>query len=100
MGSLDRSSGNEGEGSRSGDKQYREGVEQFLKKNDPEQLAKDAQRDVAGSPAEYEAAEAAGRSRSAGEDPEGAAGDVRKDQVGQGEEPTSGARGNRPIERG
>jgi hypothetical protein len=62
--------GNEGEGSRTADKQYRDGVKRFLNEQDPAQLAEEAARDVEASPGEYRAAEEAGRSRSAGEDPQ------------------------------
>lgn len=61
---------NEGEGSRSADRQYREGVQRFLQENDPERLARQAERDVARDPESYRRAEEEGRSRSAGEDPQ------------------------------
>ena len=62
--------GIEGEGSRSADRQYREGVKRFLNEQDPAQLGEEAERDVGEHPEEYRAAEEAGRSRSAGEDPQ------------------------------
>ncbi len=63
---------NEGEGSTSADKEYREGATGFAKKNDPAELEKkglDADREVAMYRDEFEKAEKAGRSHSAGDDP-------------------------------
>ncbi len=62
-----RSEENEGEGSRSGDAQYRAGVEEHLKRADVEQEAEQARRDVEANPEEFREAEEEGKRRSAGE---------------------------------
>ncbi len=58
---------NEGEGSRSGDAQYRAGVEEHLRKADVEGEAEEARRDVEASPDEYRKAEEEAKRRSAGD---------------------------------
>ncbi len=60
---------NEGEGSKSADRQYRKDVDDFLQENDPSKLAKEAQRDVERDPKSYEEAEREGKRRSAGDLP-------------------------------
>jgi hypothetical protein len=59
---------NEGEGSKSADRNYRRGVEEFLEEEDPSQLAREAARDVERDPDTYEAAEREGKARIAEED--------------------------------
>ncbi len=66
--------GNEGEGSRTADRRYREGVEKTVRQGRTEQDAERARADVEASPDEYEKAEEEGRRRSAGEAP----GDLEK----------------------
>jgi hypothetical protein len=58
---------NEGEGSRSGDAEYRAGVEEHLRKADVQQEAEQARKDVEASPEEYRKAEEEGKAHSAGE---------------------------------
>jgi len=58
---------NEGEGSRSGDAQYRAGVEDHLKHADVEEEAEEARRDVEQNPEEFRKAEEEGNRRSAGD---------------------------------
>lgn len=60
---------NEGEGSRSADRRYREGVQRTVREGHGEQDAERARRDVESSPSEYRDAEDEGRSRSAGDAP-------------------------------
>lgn len=69
-----RTDENEGEGSRTADRRYREGVERTVRKGDVEKDADRARRDVEGSPDEFRRAEDEGRQRSAGEAP----GDLEK----------------------
>ena len=69
MADQDRKTTNEGEGSRSGDRRYREGVEETLRKGHVEQDAERARRELEANPEEYRHAEQEGRSRSAGEAP-------------------------------
>ncbi len=61
---------NEGEGSRTADRDYRQGIEETLRKGHVEQDAERARRDVEANPEEYRRAEEIGRSRSAGEAPD------------------------------
>ncbi len=64
---------NEGEGSRSADQEYREGIREHLEKGHVEDEAEKARKDVEANPEEYRRAEEEGKSRSAGEaerDPE------------------------------
>ena len=58
---------NEGEGSKSADRAYRNDVDEFLKENDPSQLARNAAADLERDPGTYEQAEQEGKRRSAGE---------------------------------
>ncbi len=58
---------NEGEGSRTADRQYREGVQETVRRGHVEEDAERARRDVDADPEEYRRAEEQGRSRSAGE---------------------------------
>jgi hypothetical protein len=60
---------NEGEGSRSADREYREGVRKHLEKGHVQDEAEKASEDVDSSPEEYRKAEEAGKSHSAGEAP-------------------------------
>jgi hypothetical protein len=58
---------NEGEGSRSGDAQYRTGVAEHLRRADVEKEAEEARRDVDAAPEEYRKAEDEAKSHSAGD---------------------------------
>lgn len=60
---------NEGEGSRTADRRYREGVQETLRKSDVEEAARRAEAEVEKDPGAYRRAEEEGRSRSAGEAP-------------------------------
>jgi hypothetical protein len=60
---------NEGEGSRTADRNYREGVAKTVQRGHAEQDAEQARREVEANPEEFERAEEEGRSRSAGEAP-------------------------------
>lgn len=62
--------GNEGEGSRTADRHYREGVQEHLRKGSVEEEAERAARDVSERPEEYRRAEEEGKRRSAGDLPE------------------------------
>jgi Fe2+ or Zn2+ uptake regulation protein len=59
----------EGEGSRSADRNYREGVRETVRRGQVEEDAEQARKDVEASPDEYRRAEDEGKSRSAGEAP-------------------------------
>ena len=59
---------NEGEGSKSADRNYRNDVDDFLKNEDPSKLARQAVSDIERDPGKYADAEKAGKSRSAGDD--------------------------------
>jgi hypothetical protein len=61
---------NEGEGNKSADKQYRQGVREFEEQHDTESLGRSAKRDIEREPGGYQAAENEGRRRMAEEDPE------------------------------
>jgi hypothetical protein len=61
---------NEGEGSKTADKEYREGVREFEEQHDVESLGRSAKRDLERDPAGYRAAEQEGRRHMAEEDPE------------------------------
>jgi hypothetical protein len=65
---------NEGEGSRSGDAQYRAGVEEHLRRSDVEQEAEAARRDVEQNPEEFRKAEEEAKRHSAGDLPSDAEG--------------------------
>ena len=58
---------NEGEGSKSADRAYRNDVDDFLKENDPSKLARNAASDIERDPQTYEDAEVEGKRHSAGE---------------------------------
>jgi hypothetical protein len=58
---------NEGEGNKTADKQYRERATDYAKKHDTMKEATDAERDVENYRDEYESAERAGKSHSAGD---------------------------------
>ncbi len=58
---------NEGEGSRSADREYREGIREHLEKGHVQDEAEKARKDVESSPDEYRKAEEEGKSHSAGE---------------------------------
>ena len=66
---------NEGEGSKTADKQYRDAATDFAKRNDTLQAGREAEREVEGSKDEFAKAEKAGRAHSAG--------DLRKDLNGE-----------------
>jgi hypothetical protein len=59
---------NEGEGNKSADERYRRNVDEFLDKEDPSKLARQAASDIEKNPGEYEEAERVGKSRIAEED--------------------------------
>ena len=61
---------NEGEGNRTADRAYREGLRRFAEEQDPEELARKAQQEVEADEEGYREAEAAGKARIAEEDPE------------------------------
>lgn len=67
MSEHEKDPGIEGEGSRSADQLYREGVKRTVERGDAEELAEKARRDVEANPREYREAEEAGRARSAGD---------------------------------
>ena len=58
---------NEGEGSKTADKSYREAATDFAKRTDTLQAGLQAEREVESKKGEYDAAEKAGKSHSAGE---------------------------------
>src|SRR5262249_42630249 len=58
---------NEGEGSKSADRAYRHDVDEFLRENDPSELARNAEADVEREPEKYREAEEEGKRRSAGD---------------------------------
>jgi hypothetical protein len=64
------SGANEGEGSRTADRNYRKGIEEHLRRADVQEEAERAARDVEKSPEEYRRAEEEGKARSAGDLPE------------------------------
>ena len=66
---------NEGEGSKTADKQYREAATDFAKRTDTLQSGLAAEREVEKNRGEFEKAEREGRSHSAGE--------LRKDKTGE-----------------
>ncbi len=61
--------GNEGEGSRTADREYREGVQEHLRRGHVEEEAERAARDLDEDPDELRRAEEEGRKRSAGDLP-------------------------------
>ena len=58
---------NEGEGSKTADKKYRDEATDFARRTDTLQAGLQAEREVEGSKGEYEKAERDGRSHSAGD---------------------------------
>jgi hypothetical protein len=60
-------SANEGEGSKTADKRYREAATDFARRTDTLQRGRDAERDVENYRDEYDRAEKAGKSHSAGD---------------------------------
>ena len=60
---------NEGEGSRSADRRYREGLKRTVERGDAEERAGQAAREVEENPSEFRDAEEAGKARSAGDLP-------------------------------
>jgi predicted DNA-binding protein (UPF0278 family) len=60
-------SANEGEGNKTADKRYREAATDFAKRTDTVQRGMEADRDVENYRDEYEQAEKAGKSHSAGD---------------------------------
>lgn len=60
---------NEGEGSKSADKSYRDAASDFARRNDTVQAGLEAEREVEERKDEFEKAEQAGRSHSKGELP-------------------------------
>jgi len=62
-----QSGANEGEGNKSADNEYRERATDFAKRTDTLQRGLDAEREVENYRDEYERAEKAGKSHSAGE---------------------------------
>jgi hypothetical protein len=69
---------NEGEGNKTADKQYRNRATEFAKKHDSMKDALDAERDVENYRDEYERAERAGKSHSAGDTPHDLSGETQK----------------------
>lgn len=65
---------NEGEGSRTADREYREGVQRTVRKGRVEEDAERARKDVEADPEAFRRAEEEGKRRSAGEAP----GDLEK----------------------
>jgi hypothetical protein len=66
---------NEGEGSKSADKKYRDAASDFAKRTDTVKAGLDAERDVEQHKSEFEQAEQAGRSHSKGELPKDVSGE-------------------------
>jgi hypothetical protein len=64
---VEHDDSNEGEGSKGADRAYRRDVDEFLKENDPSQLARNAAADIERDRASYEEAEQEGKRRSAGD---------------------------------
>jgi hypothetical protein len=69
---------NEGEGNKTADKQYRDRATEFAKKHDTIKDALGAERDVENYRDEYERAERAGKSHSAGDTPNDLSGKTQK----------------------
>ena len=66
-GMADDKNRNEGEGSKSADKSYREAASDFAKRTDTVKAGLDAEREVEKNRRDFEKAEQAGRSHSKGE---------------------------------
>ena len=60
---------NEGEGSKTADKKYRDAATEFAKRTDTVQAGREAEREVDGDAGELKRAEQAGRSKSKGDLP-------------------------------
>ncbi len=60
---------NEGEGNKSADRHYRQGVREHIEHDDPEKEAREAARDLDEDPEKYAEAERIGKSRIAEESP-------------------------------
>jgi hypothetical protein len=69
---------NEGEGNKTADKQYRDRATEYAKKHDTKKEAIDAERDVENYRDDYERAERAGKSHSAGDTPNDLSGKTQK----------------------
>ncbi len=63
----ERDTGNEGEGNRTADREYRKGVEEHLRRGKVEEEAERAARDLDEHPEELRRAEEEGKRRSAGD---------------------------------
>lgn len=61
---------NEGEGSKTADRNYRKGIEEFKRTNDPQELGRQAAHDIESDKETYRDAEKQGKARIAEEDPE------------------------------
>jgi hypothetical protein len=66
----EKAGANEGEGSRTADRRYREGLEEHVKRGTGEQEAEQARRDVEERPEDHRRAEEAGRKPSRGDLPQ------------------------------
>ena len=77
---MPASAQNEGEGSRTADKQYRDGATGFAKTGDALPKALKAEKEVEANPREYADAEAAGRSHGAKDLTNDLSGNVKKEQ--------------------
>ncbi|HXL39985.1 MAG TPA: hypothetical protein VN928_05490, partial [Myxococcales bacterium] len=66
----DKRNQNEGEGSKTADKKYREAATDYAKRTDTEQAGLQAEREVEERKSEFDQAEQAGRSHSKGELPD------------------------------
>jgi hypothetical protein len=64
---MDDSKKNEGEGSKTADKNYRQGATDYAKRTDTLQVGEQAEREVEKDKSQYEQAEKLGRSHSAGD---------------------------------
>ena len=71
---------NEGEGSKTADKQYRDAATSFAKKGDALRQATQAEREVEANPREYADAEAAGRAHGPKDLKNDLTGDIKKEQ--------------------
>jgi hypothetical protein len=64
---MDDSKKNEGEGSKTADKNYRQGATDYAKRTDTLQVGEQAEREVEKDKAQYDQAEKLGRSHSKGD---------------------------------
>jgi hypothetical protein len=67
---MDDSKRNEGEGSKTADKNYRQGATEFAKRTDTLQVGTQAEREVEADKPQYDQAEKLGRAHSAGDLPD------------------------------